>query len=159
MKIKMTPTRKTLSHLAIALTLALSALCFANPGAAFQAPAGQEAGPANGHRRGMQGPERQLARLTRQLNLTQDQRDKIKPVLQDQHKQMMALRQDTSLSREQRRAKFMELRKSTRQQIQANLTPDQVTKFQQMEQRREQRMKAWQQKHGAGDAGSTPQNQ
>ena len=158
MKTKMIMAKQTLSYVAVALTLILSALCFANAGMAFQTPAGQE-GPARGHWRGMQSPEGHLARLTHQLNLTQDQQDKIKPILEDQHKQMMALRQDSSLSRDQKRAKFMELRKNTTQQIQANLRADQVTKFQQMEQRREQRMKAWREKHAAGDAGSTTQNQ
>ncbi len=160
MKTKMTTTysgKKPLPQTAIALALSLLALCLAIPGAAFQTPAGQENGPASGgHRMRMHGPKRHLEFLTRQLNLTQAQQDKIKPILENQHKQMRALRDDTSLSREQKRAKFMELRKNTIQQIQSNLTPDQVTKFQQMRERREQRMKAWREKHGAGDAGSAP---
>jgi len=168
MKTKMTTTysgKKPLPQTAIALALSLLALCLAIPGAAFQTPAGQDNGPGGGQQMGMHGghhmrmhgPKRHLAFLTHQLNLTQDQQNKIKPILENQHKQMRALRDDTSLSREQKRAKFMELRKNTIQQIQSNLTPDQVTKFQQMRERHEQRMKAWREKHGAGNTtGSAP---
>ena len=144
----------------IVLSFSILTLSFAIPGAGFQSPASQENGPGSGgHRMGMHGPKRHLAFLTRQLNLTKDQQDKIKPILENQHKQMMALRDDTSLSREQKRAKFMELRKNLMQQIQSNLTPDQVTKFQQMRQRREQRMKAWRENHGAEGTSSAPQSQ
>jgi|SRR5579875_94983 len=166
MKIQIIATKKALSYVATVLVLSLLALCVAIPGAAFQVASqqnspggGPQMGMHGGHRMGMHGAKRHLAFLTRQLNLTRDQQDKIKPILENQHKQMMALRDDTSLSREQKRAKFRELRKNTMQQIQANLTPDQATKFKQMRERHEQRMKAWREKHGAGDTGSAPQSQ
>jgi periplasmic protein CpxP/Spy len=152
---KMKRMNKTMAYLATALTLALAAFCLASPAAAFQMGEGQGGGP---HMRGRHRGN-QLAYLTRQLNLTKDQQNKIKPILQDQRKQMMALRQDTSVPRDQKRAKFMEIRKNTTQQIEANLTPDQVTKFKQIQQQREQRMQQWRQQHAGEGPGSNPQNQ
>ena len=149
--------KKALPSAMIALILGILALCFVIPGVAFQAAAAQESGSGGGHRRGMHSPEQQLKGLTRRLNLTEDQQDKIKPILKNQHKQMMSLREDTSLTRDEKRSKFMEIRKNAMQQIQANLTPDQLAKFQQMEQRREQRMKARQEKQEGGNTDSAPQ--
>jgi Spy/CpxP family protein refolding chaperone len=82
------------------------------------------------------GPEQQLARMTKQLNLTEDQQAKIKPILEDQHKQMMGLREDSSLSREQRRAKFQEIRKQTFEKMNPILTSEQQKQLQEMQQMR-----------------------
>lgn len=147
--------KQTLLNTAAVLSFSILALGLASPGMAFQA---QEGGHGEGHQ-GMHNPERELGFLTRKLNLTQDQQVKIKPILEAQHKQMMALREDTSLSRDQKRSKFMEIRKNTMQQVQANLQPGQVTKLQQMQERRQQRMKAWRESHGAEGTGAAPQNQ
>ncbi len=82
-----------------------------------------EAGP------GGMGP---LARL----NLTSDQKAKIQPILQSQHQQVQAVRQDSSLTPEQKQAKIRDIRKTTRTQIDALLTPDQQQQLQQMWQHR-----------------------
>ena len=150
--------KQALLNTVAALAFGILALGLVSPGMAFQAPAGQEGGHGEGHR-GMHNPGWELGFLTRKLNLTQDQQAKIKPILEAQHKQMMALREDSSFSRDQKRPKFMEIRKNTTQQIQAVLQPDQVTKFRQMQERRQQRMKAWRESHGAEGTGSAPQNQ
>lgn len=89
------------------------------------------------HRR--MGPDQQLARMTKQLHLTEDQQAKIKPILEDQHKQMMALRQDTSMSREDRFAKFREIRKQTFEKMNPILTPDQQKQLKEMQQMRRER--------------------
>jgi periplasmic protein CpxP/Spy len=85
------------------------------------------------------GPEQQLARLSQRLNLTDEQQAKIKPLLEDQHKQMMALREDSSLSREERRAKFQEIRKQTMEKMNPILTSEQQKQLQQMQQMRHER--------------------
>ena len=85
-------------------------------------------------------PEQQLDRMTRQLHLTKDQRARIKPILIDQHKQMMALRQDTSLSREERFAHFRELRRHTFEEIHPILDAKQQKKLEKMQERRRARM-------------------
>jgi periplasmic protein CpxP/Spy len=85
------------------------------------------------------GPEQRLAMLSQKLNLTDDQKAQIKPLLEDQHKQMMALREDTSLSREQKRAKFQEIRKQTSEKMNSILSPDQQKQLKEMRQKRHER--------------------
>jgi periplasmic protein CpxP/Spy len=87
------------------------------------------------------GPDQQLARMTKQLHLTDGQQAKIKPILEDQHKQMMALRQDTSLSREERMAHFQEIRKETFDKINPILTSNQQEQFQKIQERRRERFR------------------
>ncbi len=50
-------------------------------------------------------PETHLQMLTEKLNLTDEQKAKLKPILQDQDQQLKAVRDDTSLSQEQKSAK------------------------------------------------------
>jgi periplasmic protein CpxP/Spy len=109
------------------------------------------------HGRGMQmSPERELARLSKELKLTKDQQAKIKPILDNEYQQMSQIRQDTSMSPQDRRAKFMDTRNKTMAQIHPILTDKQQAKLQQIEQQRAERMKAWQARHGNPSA---PQSQ
>jgi Spy/CpxP family protein refolding chaperone len=82
------------------------------------------------------GPEDQLARMSKQLQLTDEQKAKIKPILEEQHKQMMELRQDNSMSRQDRFARFRELRQKSLEKMKPILTPEQQKKWQEMRQRR-----------------------
>jgi Spy/CpxP family protein refolding chaperone len=70
-----------------------------------------------------------VERLKDRLNLTDDQVTKIQGIMKDQMDKMTALRSDDSLSREDRRAKMMDLRKAAHDQIRAILTPDQQKIF------------------------------
>jgi hypothetical protein len=70
-----------------------------------------------------------LDNLSQQLNLNEDQKAKAGPLLEDQHKKIMATRADASLSPEDRKAKSKEIRQNTRQQIRALLNPDQQKKL------------------------------
>jgi Spy/CpxP family protein refolding chaperone len=107
-------------------------------------PSGQDNQGQQQGRRGGWGPRdpaQMVQRLTQDLNLTADQQVKILPILQDQQKQMQAMRDSNPpLSQDDRRAKFMELRKSTNTQIRAVLTEDQQKKFDEIQQKREQEM-------------------
>lgn len=85
-------------------------------------------------------PQQQLDRMSKQLHLTKDQQAKIKPILLEQHKQMMALRQDTSLSRQERFARFRELRSHTFQEIHPILDAKQQKKLEKMQEMRRGRM-------------------
>jgi protein CpxP len=78
------------------------------------------------------GAERRLEFLSQQLNLTDDQRSKLKPILEDESKQIKAAWDDTSLSEDQKHAKMKEIREGTKPQIEALLTPDQKQKFEQL---------------------------
>jgi len=81
----------------------------------------------------------QLKRLTSELNLTEKQQADIRPILENQQKQMVELMAAPGASREERRAKMQENRekmqqihKETQQKIEEQLTPEQKEKYQKM---------------------------
>ena len=59
------------------------------------------------------------------LNLTADQKAQLKSIRQSQRDQIMSLRNDKSLSQEQRMAKVRAIREGMRTQVQGILTPQQ----------------------------------
>jgi Spy/CpxP family protein refolding chaperone len=118
------------------LMLLVASLTLAQPSQDSQAPtpekhAGMHAESADQH----------LQMLSEKLNLTDDQKAKVKPILQDQMQQMKAVREDSSLSQEQRRAKMKSIHESLHEQINSVLTPDQQAKFKQMRQEEMQKHK------------------
>jgi periplasmic protein CpxP/Spy len=80
-------------------------------------------------------PAHQLERLTRELNLTSDQQEKIKPLLAERQQKMQTLMQDQSLSQEDRRAQMRTIMEGTNNSIKENLNDDQKQKFDAMRQR------------------------
>jgi Spy/CpxP family protein refolding chaperone len=78
------------------------------------------------------GPEIHLQKLTEKLNLTDDQKAKLKTLLQDQAQQIKTVRDNASLSQEQQRSKIKAIHESYRGQIDSVLTSQQQTKLQQM---------------------------
>ena len=98
------------------------------------APAAQEHGAMGGSPMGPMTPEARLKMLTEKLNLTEDQQAKLKPVLEDQAKQMKALHDDASLAPADKQAKMKELHESSIEKLNAILTPDQQAKWKQMRQ-------------------------
>jgi Spy/CpxP family protein refolding chaperone len=103
------------------------------------APAPQEGGTAAS----MQA--RQLEMMTQRLNLTTDQQSQIKTIQDDSRKQMMALRNDSSLSQDQQRSKMMDIRKSSQDKIRGVLTEEQKTKYDAMQAEMRERMRNRQQ--------------
>jgi hypothetical protein len=91
----------------------------------------QSAAPQTGHAQPTQEAAiaERMQNLSRQLNLTDAQKEKIKPLLLDSAKQVDALRNDTSLTREQRFAKFKQIHESTLAQIRPVLTDEQQKKL------------------------------
>ena len=86
-------------------------------------PGGPEGGP--------------LAWMSKTLNLTDQQKAQLQPLFDNQHKQVLSVMQDSSLTPEQKRAKAEEIHKATHQQVLALLTPEQQTQLQnQMKQMR-----------------------
>lgn len=73
--------------------------------------------------------EQRLQRMTRELNLTADQQQKIKPILENESTQMQALHSDSSLSEEDRMAKMRQIRQTSSAQIKPILNADQQQKF------------------------------
>ncbi|HZP24360.1 MAG TPA: hypothetical protein VFB04_12985 [Terriglobales bacterium] len=101
--------------------------------------------PGTEHRMAM-SPDQRLEHMSKTLNLTADQQQKIKPLLENEQTQMQSLHQDSSMSRDDRRSKAQQIRQSTDQQISGILTPEQQQKWQQMQERQRERM-------GRGGAG------
>lgn len=100
--------------------------------------------PGQFHRGHRMNPDRQLAHLTKALDLSADQQAQIKPILQDRQQQMQALWQDQSLSRQDRHAKAQAIQQDSRTKLEAALNDQQKQKFEEMrakmQARREQRM-------------------
>jgi Spy/CpxP family protein refolding chaperone len=67
--------------------------------------------------------------LAKQLNLTAEQQNQLKPVFEETQAKMKEVWADTSLSMEQKHAKGKEIREANRAKIEAVLTPEQKQKF------------------------------
>jgi Spy/CpxP family protein refolding chaperone len=106
-------------------------------------------------RHGPPDPAQRTQELTKELNLTSDQQTKVQDIFQSERSQMESLRQDTSLSQQDRHAKMMEIHKSTDAQIRALLDSTQQKKWDEMQAKREQRMQN--RRPGPPDAGSGQQ--
>ena len=155
---------------ATAFLVALLGLCFGTAfgqdqdQAAPPPPSGQQSEQGMGHRMGhgpmMPSVDDQIKHLTKKLNLSDDQQAKLKPILEDQHKQMETIHNDSSLSREDRFSKMQALRQSSDTQIKGVLNEDQQKNFDQMRAEQRERMKQW---HKGGEnappAGAAPDSQ
>jgi protein CpxP len=122
--------------LATGLTLC-SAAAFAQQDNAAPDPQQQGQGRM-GH--GAMNPDEQVARMTKRYNLSADQQTQIKPILANQQQQMMALRGDSSMSREDKMAKMKGIREDSSTKIQAILNDSQKQQFAQDQQKMQERM-------------------
>jgi len=95
--------------------------------------------------------EKRLEEMTKRLNLTKEQQEVIKPILQDENKQIEAVMKDQTLTREQKQPKIQEIRKASMAKIDAQLTPEQQEKIkkerEQMKERRLEQKEKMQEKH------------
>ena len=87
-------------------------------------------------------PESKLERLTKKLDLTKEQQDKILPILQEKHQKMEALHNQMKDVRHQAMA-----------QVEAQLTPKQQDTFQKLREERRKKMKEYKEKHKKGKHG------
>jgi Spy/CpxP family protein refolding chaperone len=69
-------------------------------------------------------------RMAEQLNLTADQKTKVQSIMDKERQKMLDLRNDTSLSQEDRQAKRKAVVEDTALQMKAVLTPEQFDKWQ-----------------------------
>jgi protein CpxP len=122
----------------------------------------QQPGPGMGNmgHRPMMSVDDQLTHLTKKLKLSDEQQTKLKPILEDQRKQMGQLREDSSMSRQDKFSKMQEIRQNSDTQIKSVLNEDQQKNFDKMRAEQQDRMKKW---HRGGDnappAETTPDNQ
>jgi len=80
-------------------------------------------------KRGMMTVEQRLDRMSTELELKDDQKPKVKAVLEDTGKQMQALR---DLPQDERRTKMQSIREDENKKLKDILTPDQYEKYQKM---------------------------
>jgi Spy/CpxP family protein refolding chaperone len=71
-------------------------------------------------------------KLAQELNLTPEQKADLKSIRENERQQAKAINNDSSLTADQKKAKFKDLRKSSHEQMMAKLTPDQQKKFKEM---------------------------
>ena len=80
--------------------------------------------------------DQRMARLTQVLNLTPEQQQKIRPVLEDAQAKMQALAADNATPMADRQVKAQAIRENVRTQIDAVLTPEQKQHAEAMSQQR-----------------------
>jgi len=104
------------------------------------ASAQQDNAPKEG-KKGRKGPsvEQQMERLTTELKLTDDQKPKIKAVVEDIDKKRRELFTDTSLSREERMPKMRALMDEQDKKFKEILTADQYKSWEKMRDEMRQR--------------------
>lgn len=73
--------------------------------------------------------EQRVDRMNTELNLTADQKTKVTALFEDTQKKMRELRQDTSLSQEDRREKVRGMREAEDKKLKEILTPEQWQKW------------------------------
>lgn len=80
-----------------------------------------------------QAPDKERGeKFAEKLNLTPEQKADLKSIRENEKQQAQAIKNDSSLTPDQKKAKFKELRKSSHEQMMAKLTPDQQAKFKEM---------------------------
>ena len=96
----------------------------------------QDAKEKRGDRRGGPAVQERVDRMATELQLTDEQKTKVKAVMEEQGKKMQELRDATP---EQRREKFQAMREEMDKKMKAILTPEQQTKWEKMRENMRQR--------------------
>lgn len=109
---------------------------FARYGEGKDVPPGQM---GRGGKQGRLSVEERLARMTARLDLTVDQQARIRPILEEREKQLVSLRDDPTISRDQKRGNFRQIGKESFEKINAVLTPGQREKHELMRERARER--------------------
>lgn len=93
-----------------------------------------------GGRRGQRTPEEQVKAMKETLKLSDEQAEKVKAVFAKNQEKLKALREDQSLSQEDRRTKMRDIFQGIEEELKPILTPEQMTKWkEEREKRRGQR--------------------
>lgn len=118
-------------------TLALLAICaFALSAFAQQTPPADtheghehQHGQAQGMDHKMPTADEMVQTMTEKLNLTDEQKPKVKAIAEETHKKMDAMHADQSMSRDDRMAKMRSLHNDAMAKVRAILNDDQKKKF------------------------------
>jgi hypothetical protein len=85
-----------------------------------------------------------------ELQLTNEQKAKLQPIIQEEMRQIQVVRDDPSMPMDQKRAKILQIKQTEFPKIQAILTPEQQKKLADMQ------MRAQQQAGQAGSSSASP---
>jgi protein CpxP len=129
-----------------ALSALLLAFAFIGTSAIAQSPSpadasapaktGKSAGKSGTKSHGSSGrADAELSDLSQKLSLTDDQKAKIKPILDDQSTKIHALKKDTTMAKDDQKANSKTIRDASSQKIRGLLTPDQQKTFDGMSKR------------------------
>jgi protein CpxP len=119
-----------------------------------QGGSGQQAAtPARRPNRAARRENRMLQRMRKNLNLSSDQVQQLRPIFANMRTQMRSIRQNSSLSQQQRREQMRDARQKTMQQINGVLTPEQQQKWKQLRAQRRNR-RGGSEKSGSGNGGN-----
>jgi Spy/CpxP family protein refolding chaperone len=125
------------------LVLIFAGLVYALPVSSVAQDSGsgdQKSATAGGPEHGHFDPAKRADRLATQLQLSSDQKAKLEDILKSEQSQMQNLRADSSLSRQDRHSKMMDIHKTSDDQIRALLNADQQKKWDAMKEQRQERM-------------------
>jgi periplasmic protein CpxP/Spy len=95
----------------------------------------QDASSAPEKKGGKRSPEQMMERYTEQLSLTDEQKPKVKALLEDSNKKRREIFRDSSLDQQQKRDKFREVMEAQNKKMKEILTPDQFKKYQDMQEK------------------------
>jgi Spy/CpxP family protein refolding chaperone len=73
--------------------------------------------------------QERLQSISAELNLTDDQKEQLKPILQSEFQQLQSVKNDASLTPDQKQAKAKEIHQAAKSQMAPVLTPDQQKKL------------------------------
>lgn len=93
-----------------------------------------------------------------ELQLTDDQKQKIAAIVDDENKQISAIRDDNSMTLEQKQQKALGIRQAATPKIKAVLTPEQLQKLAAIQQRMREQQGAPQPQNSAPSSSPNPQN-
>lgn len=123
--------------LALSFSLTTAAQTSSTESKQKASPDQNQTGSAGDRRRDRVGER--LEWLSQHLNLTEDQKKQLKPILTGELKQMRAVGEDVSLTQDQKREKMKQIHEASRPQVQVILTPEQRQKFAQMKEEAKER--------------------
>jgi periplasmic protein CpxP/Spy len=119
------------------------------------APAGPPPGGKGQH--GRFDPSKRAEMMAKHLNLNADQQAKVTEILKSEQSQMESVHSDSALSQQDRRAKMMDIHKTSNDQIRTLLNPDQQKRWDEMQSRHEQMMQGHHQGGEMAQPDSQPQ--
>ncbi len=89
-------------------------------------------------KKGRMSVEQQMERYNTELTLTDEQKPKVKAVLEETSKKMQEIRNDPNFDRSQMREKMQPIMEKQNEKMKGILTEDQYKKYQEMQQRAKQ---------------------